>query len=107
MDGRAGILDNKLMKFNFRPHFKFRAKQRGIDASLAKKIFKKPSKRYWDTLREHNIVPGSIRIKDRRRNLIVAYDKIGDRIEFITIHFIRGKEITNKINSGRWKNEQN
>ena len=95
------------MKFEYRPHFKFRAKQRGIDSSLAKKIFKKPSKRYRDTLRGHNIVLGSIMIRFRRRNLIVAYDKIGDSIEFITIHFIRDKEITNKINSGRWKDEQN
>lgn len=58
-------------------------------------------------LRGHYVVLGSVRIKDRRRSLIVAYDKIGDRIEFITIHFIRDKEIANKINSGRWKNEQN
>lgn len=95
------------MTFEYRPHFKYRAKQRGIAPNLAKKIFKKSPKSYWDVLRGHNIVLGSIKIKDRRRNLIVAYDKIGDRIEFITIHFIRDKEITNKINSGRWKNEQN
>lgn len=95
------------MKFVYRPHFKFRAKQRGIEPNFAEKIFKKSSKRYWDTLREHYIVLGSAKIKDKRKNIMLAYDKIGGRIEFITTHFIRDKEITNKINSGRWKGEQN
>ncbi len=71
------------MKFEYRPHFKFRAKQRSLDPGLAEKIFEKSSKRYWDTLREHYIVLGSIKIKNRRKNLMLAYDKIGDGVEFI------------------------
>lgn len=95
------------MRFDFRPHFKFRAKQRGIDPDLAIKIYKKSTKRHWDILRKHHVVIGTIKIKDKRRHLMLAYDKIGNGIEFITIHFIREKEIKNKLNSGRWKNEQN
>ena len=95
-----------IMQFDFRPHFKFRAKQRGINSNLAIKIFNKSTKRYKDVLRKHDIVLGTTNVKDKRKHLIVAYDKIDNRIEFITIHFIRKKEIENKINSGRWRYEE-
>lgn len=95
------------MKYDFRPHFKFRAKQREIDSNLAVKIYKKPVREFWDTLRKHNIAIGTIEANKVRRHLMVAYDKIDQRIEFITMHFIREKEIENKIKSGRWKDEKN
>lgn len=95
------------MQYDFRPHFKYRAKQRGINSNIAVKFFKKSSKRYFDTLRKHSIVIGTITDNGNRKHLVVAYDKIDTRIEFITIHFVREKEIKNKINSGRWKDEQN
>jgi len=56
---------------------------------------------------EHHIAVCQMKFKNRVRNLMVAYDRIGDTIEFITAHVIREKEIKNKIKSGRWKHEQN
>lgn len=104
----AGVLDIiDSVEFSFRPHFKFRAKQRGIDFDLAVRFYQKSEKRYWDNLRKHHVAIGTIKVDGRRRYLMLAYDKIGNEIEFITIHFIREREIQNKLNSGRWKNEQN
>ena len=95
------------MKFVYKSHFKFRARQRGISLQLIKEIYKKSSARYIDQLTDHHIVVCRITFQNRIRNLMVAYDRIGDTIEFVTTHVIREKEIKNKVNSGRWKHEQN
>lgn len=62
------------VKFSFRPHFKFRAKQRGIDSDLAIEIYQKSEKRYWDNLRKHRVAIGTIKVDGRRRYLMLAYD---------------------------------
>ena len=33
---------------------------------------------------------------------MIAYDRINDHIEIVTIHPIRNDQIVNRVNSGRW-----
>lgn len=93
------------MRFAYTPHFKFRAKQRKISLILARKIYNQASSILFDKLRNHHIAIAKLKVRGKRRKLMLAYDKINDTIEFITVHIIREKEIKNKIISGRWKYE--
>lgn len=38
--------------------------------------------------------------------MLVAYDKIGERVELITTHPITDSEINQRLESGRWKYEK-
>lgn len=96
----------QLVKFIFKPHFKFRAKQRGITLQLAQTIYNKAREKYYDNLREHHIAIAVIEFKGKTRRMMVVYDKINQTIEFITTHVIKEKEIENKVELGRWKYEQ-
>lgn len=95
------------MKFVYRSHFEFRAQQRGISPRLAREIYEKGTEKFYDTLRNHHVVVLKKKFKSRMRNLLLAYDRIGDTVEFVTTHIIKDKEIDNKVKSGRWKHEQN
>ena len=90
------------MKFRYTKHFLIRAKNRDIPKIYAPKIFKESQRKYYDILSQRHIAIAHIYLRNKARNIVVAYDIIGEEIEFVTIHEIRAKEIDNKINSGRW-----
>lgn len=94
------------MKFAYTSHFKFRAKERKIPLKLAKEVFDNADEWYFDDLRGHRIAIARVEFKGRARRIMLAYDIIGETIEFITIHAIREAEVKNKVNSGRWKHEE-
>ena len=93
------------MRFTYTAHFKFRAKQRKISLILARKIYNQASSILFDKLRNYHIAIAELEVRGKRRKLMLAYDRINDMIEFITVHIIREKEIKNKIISGRWRYE--
>lgn len=87
-------------------HLKSRLKLRNIPEKMVKSIFEKSQKFYWDNLRNHHIAVGQAQYKGKIRKMLVAYDKIGDTIEFVTIHPITDKEIDQRMMSGRWVYEK-
>ncbi len=93
------------MKIAYRPHFKFRANQRKIDLDLTKRVYLRADNKFFDSLRKHHICLKKVKKEGQSVTLMLAYDKIGSTIEFITIHKIREKEIKNKVKSGRWIHE--
>ena len=96
------------MKIVYRPHLKIRLKQRNIPFNYPKQIIESPEKEYFDTLAKRNIAIKKLLLEGKLRNMIVAYDKIRNNIEIVTIHVISNKEIWNKVKTGRWrKNEKN
>lgn len=90
------------MKFIFTDHFKSRLKLRNISGATIQNIYKKAQEFYWDNLRNHHIAVGQARYKGKLRKMLVAYDKIGNTVEFITSHPITDEEISQRITSGRW-----
>ena len=95
------------MKFAYRTHFKFRAKQRKIPVGFAKRVYNSADGYYIDKLRNRHIVVGSISFKNKMRTFAVVYDIIEETVEFITIHELSKRAIQNKLNSGRWQHEKN
>lgn len=97
---------------------------RRISKRLAKSIYFKATKRYFDAATDHHVVIAKRKHLGKMRSIMVAYDAIirgesenyvseanliGDEIWFITAYPLRDKEIENRVASGRWilKNEKN
>lgn len=95
------------VKIIFTDHIKTRLKQRRISAKIVEEIFKQNLENYWDNLRNHYIVIGEVNYQGETRKLLVAYDKIGDIAEAVTIHPITDEQVKQRINSGRWSYEKN
>ncbi len=97
------------MKLVYTNHLKTRLAQRGIAVAIVKEIFDKAQERYFDNLRKRHIVIARVRYEGKLRKVLAAYDKIGKIVEVITVHPISDKQITQRLNSGRWikgKNEE-
>lgn len=76
---------------------------------LAKSVYLNLEQRYFDTGTEHYIAIAKKKLSGRTKNIMVAYDIIGEEITIITAYPVRDKEIQNRIKRGRWilKNEKN
>lgn len=94
------------MKLIYTNHLKTRLKERGIHKHLVKDIFEKSEQLYWDNLRDRHIVISKVTYKGQKRNVLAAYDKIGNKAEVVTIHPISDSEITKKVKSERWTSEK-
>lgn len=94
------------MKFILTDHLKSRLKLRNISGSIVENIFKESQEFYWDNLRNHHVAVGQAQYKGKMRKMLVAYDKIGNTIEFITVHPITAEEIDQRVKSGRWMYEK-
>lgn len=95
------------MKIIFTDHLKTRLKQRGIPTKTVKEVFDQNLENFWDNLRNHHIVTGVVDYQGKTRKVLAAYDKIDkNTAEVITIHPITDEQITQRLNSGRWKHEK-
>lgn len=94
------------MKLILIDHLKSRLKLRGVSEKTVKNIFNKSQGFYWDSLRNHYIAVSQIKYKGKTRKMLVAYDKILDAVELITVHPVTDEEIDRRIKSGRWVYEK-
>lgn len=94
------------MKFVLTNHLQSRLELRDVPEKTVQNIFKKAKEFYWDNLRNHHIAIGQTQYKGKTRKMLLVYDKIGDTVEFITIHPITDQEISQRLISGRWSYEE-
>ena len=95
------------MKIVLRPHLKVRLEQRGIPQSYPKVVVNNPDAGYFDTLTNHLIAVKKMEYNGKLRPMAVSYDIIGNIIQIITIHPVTEQEIRNKLERGRWiQNEE-
>ncbi len=94
------------MKLVFTDHLKTRLKQRKISSRLVRDVFKQDAEKYWDKLRDHHIIVGNISYKGATGKVLIAYDKIDETLEIITIHTITEVQIKQRLSSGRWIYEE-
>jgi hypothetical protein len=98
------------MKFLFSDHCLFQRKEeRKISKKLAKLVYSKAKKRYFDIYTKHHVAVAKVKHVGRSKMMMVAYDIIGDEIWIITAYPLKEKEIENRVQRGRWilKNEKN
>lgn len=91
------------MKIIYRPHLRRRLKEREIPKDYPKKILQESEKNYLDTITDHSIAIKRLRYNSKLRNMVIAYDIIGDNREIVTIYPISESELLNRIRSERWK----
>ncbi|OGM33399.1 hypothetical protein A2803_04335 [Candidatus Woesebacteria bacterium RIFCSPHIGHO2_01_FULL_44_21] len=91
------------MKIIYRPHLKRRLKERKFPDDYPHKIYKEAKFRFFDTQTKHHIAIAKMEYADKLRNLSISYDKIGNKIEIITIHPISDEDIKSRIKSKRWQ----
>ena len=122
----AGVLkySYEVMEFFFSDHFLMQIKERRISKRLAKSIYLRATKRYFDTSTDHHVVIDKRKHLGKMRSIMVAYDAIirgekenyvseanliDDEIWFVTAYPLKDKEIENRVKSGRCvlKNEKN
>lgn len=94
------------MKLTYTQHLKTRLKERGLTVKIVKEIFDNAQEYYWDTLRNHKIVVGTINYQEKRRKVLAAYDIIEKRVEVITMHPITDNQIKQRVATGRWQYEK-
>lgn len=94
------------MKFILTDHLKSRLKLRNISEKIVQNIFQNSQDFYWDNLRNHHIAVGQAQYQGKVRKMLVAYDKIENTVEFITIHPITDEEINKRLTSERWRHEK-
>jgi len=90
------------MKIVLRPHLRIRLEQRGIPQNYPNKVIRNPDMKYFDTLTNHLVAVKKMEYSQKLRSMAVSYDIIGNIIQIITIHPISEQEIRNKLERGRW-----
>lgn len=99
-----------MVKFFYSDHFLTQIKERRISKGLAKSVYLRGKKRYFDALTGHGVVIDKRKHLGKMRNVMIAYDAIiKGEIWFVTVYPLREKEIENRVKAGRWvlKNEKN
>lgn len=91
------------MKVILTNHLLNRLKLRNIPISLVHKVYKQQNQLLFDTVSLHYIALSKQDLFSRMRLLVVAFDKFEDHVELITLYPTTEKELSSKINSGRWK----
>lgn len=94
------------MRIVFTDHLISRLKLRKIPKNLARKVYQDREFTLYDTVKNHYIALSKQRLFAKMRLLVVAFDKSIDHVELITLYPTTDREVTNKINSGRWKHEE-
>lgn len=90
------------MKIVLQPHLKIRLEQRSIPGDYPKRVVIKPDAKYFDTLTNHTVAVRQMEYNGRLRPMAVSYDLKGGIIQIITIHPVSEQEIRNKLDRGRW-----
>ena len=98
------------MKFFYSDHFLLqRSEQRKISKRLAQLVCLRSTAKYFDTFTKHKVAISKARHQGKLKNIMVAYDTIGEEIWVITAYPLRKQEIENRVKRGRWitENEKN
>jgi hypothetical protein len=87
-------------------HLELRLKIRKIPYEYPKVIYENPDQKFFDKIEKTSIAIKKLKYNKKLRNMMVAYEIKGEKVEIITIHPITDEKIINRAISERWiKNE--
>lgn len=90
------------MELIYTDHLINRLNLRKIDFDLPKAIYQQAEEILYDTKTRHFIAFAHKNYLGKRRLLAVAFDKLSDKVELITIHPILEEDKKQRVSSGRW-----
>jgi uncharacterized DUF497 family protein len=82
-------------------YLRYRAKLRGFELERIEEILRYSTERYFDTATRRAVVVG----RHDERLVIIPYEKRGERIIPITVHYITRQQVNFRIRAGRFVNE--
>jgi hypothetical protein len=71
---------------------------------MPERIYREAKERYYNHATFRHIAVMSVTYHRRRRKMI-AYDKFPKRVEIVTIHPIKSRQIRERVLAGRWTHE--
>ncbi|MBI2135957.1 hypothetical protein HYU06_02720 [Candidatus Woesearchaeota archaeon] len=87
---------------SYTDHLNLRLTVRKISYSYPRKIYEKPEQNYFDNTENNFISIKKLYYNKKVRNIMIAYEKTGNRVNIITIHPITDEKIINRLINGRW-----
>ncbi len=91
------------MQVKFSKHLGTRIKLRKIDYNMPKKIFEQAEERFIDLETGHTIAVANVIMYGKERDVMVAYNFVGENVKLLTIHPLKKGQKENRIKSGRWR----
>lgn len=95
------------MKFIYTDHFIVQIKQRRITKTLAKHIYLEAEENYLDTVSNHFVAISKVKLGEKFKKVMVAYDIIDKEVHFITSYPVKEQEIVKRLARKRWIYEKN
>ncbi len=91
-----------MARVSYTRHLRTRLQTRKFPEDLPKVIFEEADRRYRDRETGHLIAIKQVRLRRQMRSVMIAYDRIGEGVEIVTIHPIREEQETSRVKTGRW-----
>jgi hypothetical protein len=91
------------MKIKYSQHIDFRIKMRKINYDLPSKIFQESQERYHDRDTGYFIAIQRVKLYDKSREVMVAYDQKGEEVTLLTVHPLKEGQKENRVENGRWR----
>jgi hypothetical protein len=91
------------MKIKYSQHIDFRIKMRKIDYDLPGNIFQESQERYYDSDTGYFIAIQRVKLYDKRREVMVAYNQEGEEVTLLTVHPLKEGQKENRVENGRWR----
>lgn len=90
------------MEIDYTVYLRLRLKHRDIPKEWPKEIIEEAETCYWDVQESHYIAVGQRYYKGKMREMMVIFDRRGDRVEAISISPLGAGQKEKRIKSGRW-----
>jgi len=85
------------------PHLEWRLRMRRIARRLPAQIYRNATECFYDTETGYDIAVAESVYRGTLRELMVAYDRVGERVDLVTIHPLRPGQKEARIRGGRWR----
>lgn len=90
------------MRLKFSLHAERRMNERKISKSIIRKVIEAPDGCFFDTVTKHTIFIKRLLFREEERFIAVSTDQTEDQVVIVSVHPIRRRDYTSRIESGRW-----
>jgi len=92
------------LTLQFTKHAKAKLRIRQIDVGVLEEVLSRPEQRFYDVLRNSNVVAGRVSLNGEAVVLVIVFTKKNGDYRIITIYPSKRfeEEAKRKIKSGRW-----
>jgi hypothetical protein len=75
---------------------------RQVPEQLPRRIYYRAKERFFDAVTHHGVAVARARYAGKIREMAVSFEDNGETVTLITIHPLKERQKTNRINARRW-----